>query len=165
MLYLSVPHAPTCYLSIIVLISSRCPEGNTEEERNGTMKRGETQGQGLIEGLGGPPSKAQLEVGGSVHRLQLYKCIIGLSTSSLPLLPFLQITEIGTAWHGNIPLHFNLFARYRLPSWTQWSSICLLSSTDFSCLSLSSACLLHPISPPLKAQGFVGVTKKYLPCQ
>jgi len=31
------------------------------------MKRGETQGQGLIEGLGGPPSKAQLEVGGSVH--------------------------------------------------------------------------------------------------
>src|SRR6218665_1215921 len=62
--------------------------------------------------------------------------------SVLSLLP-------GPAWHGNIPLHLHLFARYRLPSWTQWSSICRLSPAGFSCLSLSSACLLHPISPPL----------------
>src|SRR6218665_1817661 len=154
MLYLSVPHAPTCYLSIIVLISPRCPEGNTEEERNGTMKN-ERRDTGTR-----PDRRTAWEVLRLRHnwksagvytrsrRLQLSKCIIGLSTSSLPLLTFLQITEIGTVWHGNIPLHLNLFARYRLPSWTQWSSICLLSSTDFSCLSLSSACLLHPISPP-----------------
>src|SRR6218665_153771 len=86
------------------------------------------------------------------RRLQLSKCIIGLSTSSLPLLPFLQIAEIGTvisAWHWNSPLHLNLFARYRLPSWTQWSSICRLSPADFSCLSLSSACLPFPPSPSL----------------
>ena len=55
----------------------------------------------------------------------------------------------GPGWHGNIPLHLNLFARYRRPSWTQWSSICRLSPADFSCLSLSSACLPLPPSPSL----------------
>src|SRR6218665_4029043 len=141
-LCLAVAHAPTCY------------EGNTEEERNGTMKRGETQGQGLIEELGGLPSYRHNGKSAGLHtrsrRLQLSKCIIGLSTSSLPLFPFLQITEIGTvisAWH--IPLYLNLFARYRRPSWTQWSSICRLSPADFSCLSLSSACLPLPPSPSL----------------
>src|SRR6218665_67172 len=62
--------------------------------------------------------------------------------SALLLLP-------GPGWHGNIPLHLNLFARYRLPSWTQWSSICRLSPADFSCLSLSSACLPPPPPPSL----------------
>src|SRR6218665_1041684 len=48
-----MPSCSSCPHLLSIHHRLRCPEGNTEEERNGTIKRGETQGQGLIEELGG----------------------------------------------------------------------------------------------------------------